>query len=171
MCALHCAQLLHTILHRTDLIIFSLHPSTNQVRRRLTSLMKTNTLPLRQTASYHSHYCCRCDHGLGLETSASWSWSWIVGLVWSRSWSGPRPRPNLHAVTKSSSWLSGKCDIILHFTLVHYLYLLWLYTAARQFPFVENGSNSMARSVVAYNFTDFVVGGKSNSWSAACKTR
>jgi len=24
MCALHCAQLLHTILHRTDLIIFPL---------------------------------------------------------------------------------------------------------------------------------------------------
>jgi len=24
VCALHCAQLLHTILHRTDLIIFSL---------------------------------------------------------------------------------------------------------------------------------------------------
>ena len=26
MCALHCAQLLHTILHRTDLTIFSLAP-------------------------------------------------------------------------------------------------------------------------------------------------
>jgi len=37
VCSLHCAQLLHTVLHRTDLIIF---PLTLQTRRAVTSFMQ-----------------------------------------------------------------------------------------------------------------------------------
>jgi len=63
VCALHCAQLLHTILHRTDLIVFPLTPPPKQSPLLRWCLFEGREeyrpwwLPKRYTPSSYQSHC------------------------------------------------------------------------------------------------------------------
>jgi len=51
----------HSNLHNTSFNLDMVtHSSTNRARRRLTSLMETNTLPLCQTSTHMVIGCAKC---------------------------------------------------------------------------------------------------------------
>jgi len=67
VCALHCAQLLHTILHRTDLIVFPLTLQT------ITSLGKR---PLKQCVSSRLAKDCDGSITMSCQLCSNWDNSW-----------------------------------------------------------------------------------------------
>jgi len=60
VCALHCAQLLHTILHQTDLIIFPLTLQTITIAPMMSIWGKGGTSCIKQTHNHHLQItlCC-----------------------------------------------------------------------------------------------------------------
>ena len=112
VCALHCAQLLHTILHKTDLIVFPLTLQT----------ITTIIVPWSTTGSHPSliHHWTSSFLDPPLDLILTWS------TTKPHPWSNHGPRPSLiHHWT--SSFLDPPMDLVLpwsttgpHPSLIHH---------------------------------------------------
>ena len=59
VCALHCAQLLHTILHRTDLIIIPLTLQTITIAPMISIWGKWGTLSFKNCLYVYEYHCAQ----------------------------------------------------------------------------------------------------------------